>query len=54
MMTLHNYFLLNRGEKKFFKVVEGVEQLEELVRLKKASFGMYYQVSVCLESSELN
>jgi hypothetical protein len=54
-MTLHNFFLLNRGnEKMFFKRVGGVGKLENLVRFKKSSFSIYYLVAVCLEGSELD
>ena len=56
MTTLHNFFLLNRVNKKFSKDlgVRGVGKLEKLVRLKKASFSICYPVSVCLEGSGLD
>jgi hypothetical protein len=38
MTTLHNFFLLNRGNKNSLKEWEGVGKLENLVRLKKARF----------------
>jgi hypothetical protein len=51
MTTIHNFFLLNRGDN-FLKEWGGVGKLENLVRLKKASFSIcYYSVSVCLEGS---
>ena len=53
-MALYNFFPLNRGDEKFFKGMGGgVGILENLVRLKKANFSIYYPVSVCLEGSGL-
>jgi hypothetical protein len=54
MMTLHNLFLLSRGDKNSLKGWGGVGKLENLVRLKKASFSICYPVSVHLEGSGLD
>ena len=55
MTTLHNFFLMNRGDKKkSLKEWKEVGKLEKLVRLKKASFSICYPVSVCLEGSGLD
>jgi hypothetical protein len=54
MTTLHNFFLMNRGDKKkSLKEWKEVGKLENLVRLKKAIFSICY--SVCIfQSSELD
>jgi hypothetical protein len=53
-MTVHGFFLLNRGDKKFFKKLKVTRgrKIRKLVRFNMAS--ICYTVSVCIEGLGLD